>query len=58
MTVTESELLNKTCNLHPYIDKINTLIAEYKKLIAARTTRNATKRKKKDEENNNDNNSG
>ena len=53
MTVTESELLKETCNIHPYVDKINTLIADYKKLIAARTTRNATKRKKKDDEKNN-----
>ena len=58
ITVTESELMIKpNCPLEEYVDKINELIAYYKRSIAANKTYNKKKKdKNKDEEDNSDKN--
>jgi len=52
MLISEAELLNEDCLLHNYVARINTQIAYYKKLIAARKTLNANKKAKKENKKN------
>ena len=52
IAVTEVELLIADCPLHAYVAKLNEHISTYKKIIAARTTRN-NRKKKNDQDGNN-----
>ena len=57
IAITEVELLIADCPLHAYVAKLNEHISTYKKIIAARTTRNATRKARKEQGNNGDNGS-